>query len=344
MAEKFGERFITFGELLLRLAPPNYEKIRMANQFIVTYGGAEANVAVSLSNLGIDSSYFTVVPDSSIGKASIRFLRANDVHCSPCIRAKDGRMGLYYLEEGFGVRSSKVTYDRANSAFAKYDYSTIDFKEKFKGYTWLHTSGITPALSTNCRDLTLYALKAAKELGMTVSFDCNFRSALWGFQEARDCLTQYMPYIDVLIGIEPINLIGPDGKDIKEGMSMTPTFDEQDRVFRALHEKWNFKAIGRTVCYVPSGSQNSLKAFLWYDGKTYESKTFRFTILDRVGGGDAFASGLFYAMMAGMEPQDIVNFAVASSVMKHTMHGDFNITDDVDSIIKLMNQDFEIRR
>ena len=309
MADKSKERFITMGELLLRLAPPNYEKIRMANQFNVTYGGAEANVAVSLSNLGIDSSYFTVVPDSSIGKASIRYLRANDVHCSPCIRAKKGRMGLYYLEEGFGVRASKVTYDRANSAFATYDFSTIDFKEKLKGYTWLHMSGITPALSQNCRDLTMIALKTAKELGMTVSFDCNFRSALWGFQEARDCLT-----------------------------------DEQDKVFKALHDKWNFKAIGRTVRYVHSGSENSLKAFLWYDGKTYESKTFRFTILDRVGGGDAFASGLFYAMMDGMKPDDIVNFAVASSVMKHTMHGDFNITDDVESIKNLMNQDFEIKR
>ena len=339
-----SERFIALGELLLRLAPPNYEKIRTTNSFIASYGGAEANVAVALANLGIDSSYFTVVPESSIGKAAIRYIRANDVHCSPCIYSQGGRMGVYYLEEGFGVRASKVTYDRENSAFSSYDFSAIDLKDKFKGYTWLHTSGITPALSQNCRGLTLNALKAAKQLGMTVSFDCNFRSALWDFQAARDCITQYMPYVDVLIGIEPINLIGPDGKDIKEGMSMTPTFDEQDRVFRALHEKWNFKAIGRTVRYVHSGSENSLKAFLWYDGKTYESKTFRFNILDRVGGGDAFASGLFYAMMAGMQPQDIVNFAVASSVMKHTIHGDFNITDDVDSILKLMNQDFEIRR
>ena len=344
MKETREERFIALGELLLRLAPPNYEKIRMTNSFIATYGGAEANVAVALANLGIDSSYFTVVPDSSIGKAAIRYIRANDVHCSPCIRSESGRMGLYYLEEGFGVRASKVTYDRADSAVATYDFDRLDLKQKFAGYTWLHTSGITPALSPNCRKLTMNALKAAKELGMTVSFDCNFRSALWSFQEARDCLTEYMPYIDVLIGIEPINLIGPDGKDIKEGMSMTPTFDEQDRVFRALHKKWNFKAIGRTVRFVHSGSENSLKAFLWYDGKTYESKTFRFNILDRVGGGDAFASGLFYAMMKGMQPQDIVNFAVASSVMKHTIHGDFNITDDVDSIIKLMNQDFEIRR
>ena len=336
-------KFITMGELLLRLSPPNNEKIRTTDEFRVTYGGAEANVAASLANLGVDSSYFTVVPDSSIGKAAIRYLRSNDVHCSPCIYG-NGRMGIYFLEEGFGVRASKVTYDRKDSAFSKYDYTTIDFKEKLKGFTWLHLSGITPALSPNCRELIMQALKAAKELGMTVSFDCNYRSALWGWQEARDCITSYLPYVDVLFGIEPINLPGPDGKDIKDGLSMNPSYKEQDRVFRALHDKYNFKAIGRHVRYVHSGSENSLKAFMWYDGETYESKTFRFSILDRVGGGDAFASGMIYAIMRGMKAEDIVNFAVASSVIKHTMRGDFNITDDEESIIKLMNQDYEIRR
>ncbi|MGN0808010.1 MAG: sugar kinase [Candidatus Coproplasma sp.] len=337
-------RFITMGELLLRLSPPNNEKIRTTDEFKVTYGGAEANVAASLANLGVDSSYFTVVPDSSIGKAAIRYLRSNDVHCTPCIKDANGRMGIYFLEEGFGVRASKVTYDRADSAFATYDFSTIDFKAKLKGFTWLHLSGITPALSQNCRDLIMYALKAAKELGMTVSFDCNYRSALWGWQEARDCITEYLPYVDVLFGIEPINLPGPDGKDMKDGLSMNPTYKEQDRIFRELHKRYNFKAIGRHVRYVHSGSENSLKAFLWYGDETYESKTFRFSILDRVGGGDAFASGMIYAMMREMKPDDIVNFAVASSVIKHTMHGDFNITDDEESIIKLMNQDYEIKR
>lgn len=336
-------RFISIGELLLRLSPPNNEKIRMTDEFKVTYGGAEANIAVSLANLGVDSSYFTVVPDSSIGKAAIRYIRSNDVHCSPCIY-DEGRMGIYFLEEGFGVRASKVTYDRKDSAFSKYDYTTIDFKEKLKGFTWLHLSGITPALSPNCRTLITLALQAAKELGMTVSFDCNFRSALWGWQEARDCITEYLPYVDVLFGIEPINLPGPDGRDMKDGLSMNPSYKEQDRIFREISRRFDIKTIGRHVRYVHSGSENSLKAFMWYDGETYESRTFRFNILDRVGGGDAFASGLIYAVMRQMPPEDIVNFAVASSVIKHTMHGDFNITDDEESIIKLMNQDFEIRR
>ena len=337
-------KFISIGELLLRLSPPNNDKIRMANQFNITYGGAEANIAVSLANLGVDASYCTVVPDSSIGKAAIRYIRSNDVHCSPCIYVDRDRMGVYFLEEGFGVRASKVTYDRKDSAFSKFDYNTIDWHKKLEGFTWLHLSGITPALSKNCRELMMLALKAAKDLDMTVSFDCNYRSALWGWQEARDCITEYLPYVDVLFGIEPINLPGPDGKDMKDGLSMNPTYKEQDRIFRELAKRYNFKAIGRHVRYVHSGSENSLKAFLWYDGETYESRTFRFNILDRVGGGDAFASGIIYAMMRQFSPEDIVNFGVASSVIKHTMHGDFNITDDEESIINLMNMNYEIRR
>ena len=337
-------RFISMGELLLRLSPPNNEKIRSANQFNITFGGAEANIAVSLANLGVDASYFTVVPDSSIGKAAIRYIRTNDVHCSPCVYVTGDRMGIYFLEEGFGVRASKVTYDRKDSAFARFDYKTIDWEQKLKGFTWLHLSGITPALSPNCRELMTLALKAAKDLGMTVSFDCNYRSALWGWQEARDCITQYLPYVDVLFGIEPINLPGPDGRDMKDGLSMNPSYKDQDRIFRELAKRYNFKAIGRHVRYVHSGSENSLKAFLWYDGETYESRTFRFNILDRVGGGDAFASGIISAMMRQFKPEDIVNFGVASSVIKHTMHGDFNITDDEESIINLMNMNYEIRR
>lgn len=338
-------KFITMGELLLRLSPPNYEKIRTTDEFKVTYGGAEANVAASLSNLNVDASYFTVVPDSSIGKAAIRYLRSFDVHCSPCKYAPSGRMGIYFLEEGFGVRSSKVTYDRKDSAFSKYDFSKTDFKKILKGYTWLHLSGITPALSENCRTLVTNALKAASELKITVSFDCNFRSALWGWQEARDCITEYLPYINVLFGIEPFNLRDENGRDVKDGLSMNPSYKEQDRVFREINKRYpNIIAIGRHVRYVHSGSENSLKAFMWYKGETYESRTFRFNILDRVGGGDAFASGMIYAIMRKMYPDDIVNFAVASSVIKHTMHGDFNITDDEESILKLMNQEYEIRR
>ena len=336
-------KFITIGEVLLRLSPPNFEKIRMANSYTINYGGAEANVAAGLSNMGVDSTLFTVVPNNSVGKSAVRFLRSNDVHMSKTIYAGE-RLGIYYLEEGYAVRSSKVIYDRAHSSFSTYDYSQIDFKELLKDFDWLHLSGITPALSQNCRDMILMALKAAKELDMIVSFDGNYRSALWGWQEARDCITSYLPYVDVLIGIEPLNLIGPDGKDMKDGMSLQPSFKDQDKIFKELHERYDFMAIARHVRYVHTGSENSLKGYLWYDGETYESKTFRFNILDRVGGGDAFASGLIYALMEKMEPKDIVDFAVATSVIKHTIHGDFNIIDDKQSIYNLMKQEYEIKR
>ncbi len=336
-------RFITIGEILLRLSPPNYEKIRTANSFIINYGGAEANVAASLANLGVDSTFFTVLPDNSVGKSAVRFLRTNDVHMSKTLFSGE-RIGIYYLEEGFAVRSSKVIYDRKGSSFATYDYSNVDMKAVLAGFDWLHLSGITPALSKNCRELIMMALVAAKELGITVSFDCNYRSALWEWQEARDCITEYLPFVDVLIGIEPLNLPGPDGRDLKDGLSLQPSFKEQDKIFAALASRYDFKAIARHVRYVHSGSENSLKAFLWYNGETYESKTFRFNILDRVGGGDAFASGLIYALMDNMEPNDIINFAVSSSVIKHTIHGDFNVTDDKQSIFRLMNQEYEIKR
>ena len=335
-------KFITIGELLMRLSPPNYDKIRTTGSYVVNFGGAESNVAVNLANLGVDTTFFTVLPHNDIGRSAIRSLKANDVHTTPIIKAGE-RMGLYYLEEGIGVRSSKVIYDRKNSSFAEYDYSTVDFEQLLSGYDWLHLSGITPPLSPNCGVLIEKALKAAKQLGLTTSFDCNFRSMLWTFEEARDVITGYLPYVDVLIGIEPLHLQDENGKDLKDGLSMQPEYEDQDRVFQAMAERWNFKAIARHVRYTHSSSENSLKGFLYFDGETYESKQFRFQILDRVGGGDAFASGLIYALMENYKPREIINFAVASSVMKHSIHGDTNITD-VESIRRLMNQSYDVQR
>ena len=185
----------------------------------------------------------------------------------------------------------------------------------------------------------------AKKLGLTVSFDPNFRSTLWSFETARDVLSKYLPYVDVLIGIEPIHVYNADGTDVKDGLTMDPSFEDMDRVFKAIDEQYHMKAIARTVRYVHSGSNNSLKAFYYADGKTYESKTLNFEIVDRVGGGDAFSSGLIYALMQdGWKHEDIVNFAVASSVMKHAIRGDTNITS-VDQIRRLMNNaSFDVQR
>ena len=273
-------------------------------------------------------------------------LRSNDVHCTPVIlstpeQTPTHRLGSYYLETGYGIRASKVIYDRKNSAITEFDFDTVDLNELLEGFTWLHLSGITPALSPG--------LKAAKEKGITVSFDGNFRSKLWTWEEARDFCTECLPYVDVLLGIEPYHLWKDDNDhskgDVKDGVPLQPSYEQQDEIFQAFVAKYpNLKCIARHVRYAHSGSENSLKAFIWYADHTFESKLFTFNILDRVGGGDAFASGLIYAMMHGYKPMDMANFAVASSAIKHTIRGDANITDDVESIRNLMNMNYDIKR
>lgn len=354
MQQLNGKRFITMGEILLRLTPPNYNKIRMATSFEATYGGSEANIAMALASLGVDSTFFSVVPNNSLGKSAVRSLRSNDVHCTPVILSSPEetpthRLGSYFLETGFGIRASKVTYDRKHSALSEYDFSGYDIKSLLKNYDWLHLSGITPALSPSCAKLVLDMMVVAKELGLTVSFDGNFRSALWTWEEARDFCTKCLPYVDILFGIEPYHLWKDENDhskgDWKDGVPLQPNYEQQEEVFEHFVEKYpNIKCIARHVRYAHSGSENSLKAFMWYDGHTFESRQFTFTILDRVGGGDAFASGLIYAMMHDEKPMDILNFAVASSVIKHTIHGDVNITDDAQVIKNLMNMNYDIKR
>lgn len=349
-----ADKFITIGEIMLRLTPPNYEKIRMASGFEASYGGSEANIALALANLGVDSTFFSVVPNNSLGKSAIRMLRSNDVHCTPVIlstpqQTPTHRLGSYYLETGYGIRASKVIYDRKNSAISEFDFKTVDLNELLEGFTWLHLSGITPALSPGCGELILESLKTAKEKGITVSFDGNFRSKLWTWEQARDFCTQCLPYVDVLLGIEPYHLWKDESDhskgDVKDGVPLQPSYEQQDEIFRAFTARYpNLKCIARHVRYAHSGSENSLKAFMWYEGHTFESKLFTFNILDRVGGGDAFASGLIYAIMNHYKPMDIVNFAVASSAIKHTIRGDANITDDAAAIRNLMNMNYDIKR
>ena len=348
------QKFITIGEIMLRLTPPNYEKIRLATNFEASHGGSEANIALALANLGVDSTFFTVVPNNSLGKSAIRMLRSNDVHCTPVIlttpeQTPTHRLGTYYLETGYGIRASKVTYDRKHSAITEFDFDTVDIEKLLEGFTWLHLSGITPALGDNCRKFTMDCIRKAKEMGLTVSFDGNFRSKLWSWEDARDFCTECLPYIDVLLGIEPYHLWKDEHDhskgDWKDGVPLQPSYEQQDEIFQAFVERYpNLKCIARHVRYAHSGSENSLKAFMWYENHTFESKLFTFNILDRVGGGDAFASGLIYAMIHEYRPMDMINFAVASSVIKHTIRGDGNITDDVSTIRNLMNMNYDIKR
>ena len=349
-----SHRFLTFGEIMLRLTPPNYEKIRMTSSFDATYGGSEANIALALANLGIDSTFFSVVPDNSLGKSAIRMLRSNDVHCTPVIlstpeETPTHRLGTYYLETGYGIRPSEVTYDRKHSAITEYDLSRVDLDALLEGFDWIHLSGITPALSESCADFMLECLRKAKEKGLTVSFDGNFRSTLWSWDEARDYCTRCLPYVDVLLGIEPYHLWKDENDhsagDWKDGIPLQPSYEQQDEVLQHFVERYpNISCIARHVRYAHSGSENSLLAYMWYQGHTFESKKFTFNILDRVGGGDAFASGLIYAMMNNYKPMDMINFAVASSVIKHTIRGDGNITDNAETIKRIMNMNYDIKR
>lgn len=335
-------KFISIGEILARFSPENFEKISQANSYKLNFGGAEVNVAVSLANLGVDTSFFSVVPKNSLADASLKHLKIHGVDTRHVKRWGE-RLGIYYLEEGTSIRPSEAIYDRSYSAISQVDPDSINFEEILEGFDWLHISGITPALSENCRILTERALKTAKSLGITISFDPNFRSKLWDFETARDVLSSFMQYVDVLVGIEPIHLKDENNREIKEGLSMNPDFDTMDYIFRKFNEKYNFKAIARTVREVHSSSKNSLKAFLHINGQTYESRTLTFDIVDRVGGGDAFTSGLIYALMENFEPQKAVDFAVASSAIKHTIRGDANIASR-EEVERLLKNGFEISR
>ena len=257
-----GQKFITCGEIMLRLTPPNYEKIRMASGFEASYGGSEANIALALANLGVDSTFFSVVPNNSLGKSAVRWLRSNDVHCTPMILTEpnetpSNRLGTYYLETGYGIRPSKVIYDRKHSAITEYDFSQVDLDALLDGYDWLHLSGITPALAPNCRTLILDMLKVAKNKGLTVSFDGNFRSTLWSWEEARDFCTECLPYVDVLLGIEPYHLWKDESDhskgDWKDGVPLQPSYEQQDEIFQHFIERYpNLKCIARHVRYAHS--------------------------------------------------------------------------------------------
>lgn len=348
------QKFITIGEIMLRLTPPDYELIKKTDIFTAVYGGSEANVAVSLANLGIDTSFFTVVPDNSLGYAAIRMMRSNHVNCDAVIfstteETPTHRLGTYYLESGYGIRAGRVIYDRKYSAFSEYDFSRTKLEEILQNYTWLHLSGITPALGQTCRNMILTCLQIAKRKNMVISFDGNFRSALWSWEEARDFCTQCLPYIDVLFGIEPYHIWRDPREhsfgDVKDELVQFPNFKQQEEVFRAFVKNYpNIKCIARHVRYMYNSAENGLKGYLWLNGKTYESRKLSFPVLDRVGGGDAFVSGIIYALMNKYKPEAVIHFGVAASALKHTIYGDGNVIDDISVIQNVMEEKFDIKR
>ncbi|MBO4366991.1 MAG: sugar kinase [Clostridia bacterium] len=316
---------VTLGEIMLRLQPENHLRFLQADRFEATFGGAEANVAVSLAHFGEHAVYVTKLPDQEIGQMAVNALRKYGVDVREIVRG-DSRVGIYYCEKGASQRPSKVLYDRAHSAFADSDPSDYDWDRILDGASWLHVTGITPALSDACAEITLQACKKAKEKGLTVSTDLNYRKKLWTREQAGRVMREVCKYVDVCIANEE------DAKDVF-GIEATNTDIESGKlnrdgyieVARKLTDSFGFSAVAVTLRESLSASDNRWSGLLYTGSRAYFSKTYDIHIVDRVGGGDSFGAGLIYALSNGEEPQTAIEFAVAASCLKHSVEGDFNM-------------------
>ena len=333
-----NKRVVTFGELMLRLAPPGYERFAQASTFGATFGGGEANVAVSLANYGLEADFVSKLPKHEIGQAAVNSLRRFGVGTRHIVRGGN-RVGIYFLEKGASQRPSKVIYDRAHSAIAEADVSDFDWDAILAGADWFHFTGITPALGEKAAALTLAAVQAARRLGVTVSCDLNYRKNLWSKDQARAVMTGLAPYIDVCIAYEEDSAdvfgIRAAATDVTGGQL---SHDGYRDVARQLAETFGFKKVAITLRGSISANDNNWAALL-YDGQDYcFSKNYLVHIVDRVGGGDSFGAGLVYALLNNYSSQDSIEFAVAASCLKHSIEGDFNLVS-VDEVEKLAQGD-----
>lgn len=319
------KKVVTFGELMLRLAPEGYYRFAQAETFGATFGGGEANVAVSLANYGLDAAFVTKLPTHEIGQMAVNSLRRYGVDTSYITRGGD-RVGIYYLEKGASQRPSKVIYDRAYSAIALASKEDFDWEKIFDGAEWFHFTGITPALGDNVAEICLEAVKAAKKLGLKVSCDLNYRKKLWTREKAGKVMAELMPYVDVCIANEEDALdvfgIKAENTDIEGGKIDGEGYKE---VAKKLKDRFGFSYVAITLRSSISANDNDWAAML-YDGKDcYFSRKYHMHIVDRVGGGDSFGAGLIYAMLDGKDAQGIIEFAVAASCLKHSIEGDYNM-------------------
>ncbi len=330
------KKVVTLGEIMLRLSTPGYERFVQADNFDVCYGGGEANVCVSLANYGLDARFVTKVPKHEIGQCAVNTLRQYGVDTNHIARGGD-RLGIYFLETGASQRASKVIYDRANSAIAEASPEDFNWKAIFDGVDWFHFTGITPALSEKAAAITMEACKAAKDMGVTVSVDLNYRKKLWTPEKAQEVMSQLMEYVDVCIGNEEdaelVFGIKAAETDITKGEINHGAYED---VAKQLVERFGFKYVGSTLRESYSASDNGWSALLYDGEKSYLSKKYDVRIVDRVGGGDSFASGLIYGLITEMPLQEALEFAVAASALKHTIPGDANLvsTEEVKTLMK----------
>lgn len=318
-------RVVTFGELMLRLAPENYLRFVQSDRLEATFGGAEANVSVSLANFGAEACFVTKLPEHEIGQSAVNSLRKFGVDTSKIVRGGD-RIGIYYCEKGASQRPSKVIYDRKYSSIATASEDDFDWDDIFSGADWFHFTGITPALSDDMARITLEAVKAAKDNGLTVSCDLNFRKKLWTSEKACQVMSDVLKHVDVCIaneedakdvfGIEAENTDIDSGKLNEEGYIS---------VAKQLTERFGFKAVAITLRESLSASDNNWSGMLYVANRPFFAKKYHMHIVDRVGGGDSFGAGLIYALLSDFGAQDAIEFAVAASCLKHSIEGDYNM-------------------
>lgn len=321
-------RIITMGEIMMRLSTPHHERLIQADEFEINYGGGEANVAVSLAHFGHQTEFVTAVPANPLGECAVAALRKYNVGTSHIARWGE-RLGIYFLETGTSMRASNVIYDRAGSSISTVTPDQFDFEKVFEGADWFHFTGITPALSSQAAELTKSALQAARKQGVTVSVDLNYRKKLWTPGEAKRVMTPLMEYVDVCIGNEEdASLVlgfQPGRTDVATGELELEGYRD---MFEAMKRQFGFRYVVSSLRESFSASHNGWSACIMdgENGEFYYSTKYTLTpIVDRVGGGDAFAAGLISCLAEGEEVETALEFAVAASALKHTIPGDFNL-------------------
>lgn len=335
-----SNKVVTFGEIMLRLKSPGFDRLFQTPVLEATFGGGEANVAVSLANFGMDAAFVTILPDNDIGEACLREVRGFGVDVSHITRS-NARMGVYFLETGAVQRASKVIYDRADSAIARGKPGDIDWEKAFLGASWFHFTGITPAISGGAADLCLEAVKAAKAAGLHVSCDLNYRKNLWKYgKTAAQVMRELVKYVDTVIANEEDFQMALGLHAESSGQVETGELDiAQYRAIAelAMKEFSNIKRVAITLRESKSANHNDWSACL-FDGKEFLlSRKYSIThIVDRVGGGDSFGAGLIYGLQTYGDEKKALEFAVAASCLKHTVNGDFNRVSakEVESLMK----------
>lgn len=329
-------RVVCFGEIMLRLNPQGYLRFLQADKFEASYAGGEANVAVSLSNYGHDASFVSKLPENEIGQSAINELRRYGVDTKDVVKGGP-RLGIYFVEKGASQRPSKVIYDRAGSSIALARKEDFDWDKIFEGADWFHFTGITPALGGENPEICLEACKAAKAKGIKVSCDLNYRKKLWSNEKAEEVMTKLMEYVDVCIANEEdaadVFGIHADGTDINTGKISKEGYES---VAKKLQENFGFEYVAITLRGSLSATDNKWAAMLYHDGKACFSKEYLVHIVDRVGGGDSFGGGLIHSLIKGMETQDVIEFAVAASCLKHSIEHDFNLVTEAE-VMSLAN-------